>query len=105
MTKINKKHSSTYSIISSKDENNLEIMEENEIKKSKKEKDKKLLPLKLGRIFSLLRNRKMLVILGSIASFLNGTVMPFAGFSLSHCINDFSSGDKDKIKKGGVLHG
>ena len=47
----------------------------------------------------------MLVILGSIASFLNGTVMPFAGFCLSYCINDFASGDKDKIKKGGLLHG
>ncbi len=38
--KINKKHSSTYSIVSSKDDNNLETIKEKEMKKSKKEKDK-----------------------------------------------------------------
>ena len=105
--KMDKKHSSVYSFASINDNQDLEIMEKNEIKKEKQEikKNKKLLPVKRSRIFSLFRNRKMLVILGSIASFLNGTVMPFAGFSLSYCINDFASGDKDKIKKGGLLHG
>ena len=30
--------------------------------------------------------------------------MPLAGFNLSNCINAFSSGDKDKIKKRGLFH-
>jgi len=105
---INNKKSSVYSLDSSKVKNDIVINEEYEIKKKQKEQEntKKLIPVKISRIFSLFRNRKMLVFLGSIASFLNGTVMPFAGFSLSYCINDFSSSDKNKIKKvGGILHG
>ena len=103
----NDKKSSVNSLDSSKVNNDIVINEEYEIKKKQKEQEntKKLIPVKISRIFSLFRNRKMLVFLGSIASFLNGTVMPFAGFSLSYCINDFSSSDKNKIKKGGILHG
>ena len=46
----------------------------------------------------------MLVFLASLASFLSGAVTPLAGFNLSNCINAFSSGDNDKIKKRGLFH-
>ena len=46
----------------------------------------------------------MFVFLASLASFLSGAVTPLAGFNLSNCINAFSSGDNDKIKRRGLLH-
>ena len=46
----------------------------------------------------------MIVFLASLGAFISGAVMPLAGFNLSNCINAFSSGDNDKIKKRGLLH-
>ena len=102
--KINKKHSSLYSMNSSNIIEDLENNNEGEILKENKKKKKKLLSIQRGRIFALYRNRKMLVFLASLASFLSGAVTPLAGFNLSNCINAFSSGDNDKIKKRGLLH-
>ena len=101
--KVTRKHTSIYS-------NTSEIFiaeeekEEENAPKDKKKKKKKLLNIQRGRIFSLFRNRKMLVFLASLASFLSGAVTPLAGFNLSNCINAFSSGDNDKIKKRGLFH-
>ena len=102
---MNKKdrHSSVYSAMSSNFENELN-KNDDEIKKEKPKKKKKLISVQRGRIFSLYRNRKMLVFLASVASFFAGAVMPSAGFNLSNCINAFASGDKDKIKKRGLFH-
>ena len=102
---MNKKdrHSSIYSAMSSNFENELNKSDD-EIKKEKPKKKKKLISVQRGRIFSLYRNRKMLVFLASVASFFAGAVMPSAGFNLSNCINAFASGDKDKIKKRGLFH-
>ena len=102
---MNKKdrHSSVYSAMSSNFENELNKSDD-EIKKEKPKKKKKLISVQRGRIFSLYRNRKMLVFLASVASFFAGAVMPSAGFNLSNCINAFASGDKDKIKKRGLFH-
>ena len=102
---MNKKdrHSSVYSTMSSNFENELNKSDD-EIKKEKPKKKKKLISVQRGRIFSLYRNRKMLVFLASVASFFAGAVMPSAGFNLSNCINAFASGDKDKIKKRGLFH-
>ena len=99
---MKKKHSSLYSIRSSSYHEELD--NEDDIKQQKIKKKKKLIPVQRGRIFALYRNRKMLVFLASLASFLSGAVMPLAGFNLSNCINAFSSGDKDKIKKRGLFH-
>ena len=103
--KMDKKdrHSSVYSAMSSDFENELNKGDD-EIKKEKPKKKKKLISVQRGRIFSLYRNRKMLVFLASVASFFAGAVMPSAGFNLSNCINAFASGDKDKIKKRGLFH-
>ena len=103
--KMDKKdrHSSVYSAMSSDFENELNKSDD-EIKKEKPKKKKKLISVQRGRIFSLYRNRKMLVFFASVASFFAGAVMPSAGFNLSNCINAFASGDKDKIKKRGLFH-
>ena len=103
--KMDKKdrHSSVYSAMSSDFENELNKGDD-EIKKEKPKKKKKLISVQRGRIFSLYRNRKMLVFFASVASFFAGAVMPSAGFNLSNCINAFASGDKDKIKKRGLFH-
>ena len=103
--KMDKKdrHSSVYSAMSSDFENSLNKGDD-EIKKEKPKKKKKLISVQRGRIFSLYRNRKMLVFFASVASFFAGAVMPSAGFNLSNCINAFASGDKDKIKKRGLFH-
>ena len=103
--KINRKdrHSSVYSAMSSDFENELNKGDD-EIKKEKPKKKKKLISVQRGRIFSLYRNRKMLVFFASVASFFAGAVMPSAGYNLSNCINAFASGDKDKIKKRGLFH-
>ena len=103
--KMDKKdrHSSIYSAMSSDFENELNKGDD-EIKKEKPKKKKKLISVQRGRIFSLYRNRKMLVFFASVASFFAGAVMPSAGFNLSNCINAFASGDKDKIKKRGLFH-
>ena len=101
--KINRKerHSSVYTITSVENENE----NDDEVKKEKtKKKKKKLISVQRSKIFSLYRNRKMLVFLASLASFFAGAVMPLAGFNLSNCINAFSSGDKEKIKDRGLLH-
>ena len=97
------RHSSVYSAMSSDFENELNKGDD-EIKKEKPKKKKKLISVQRGRIFSLYRNRKMLVFFASVASFFAGAVMPSAGFNLSNCINAFASGDKDKIKKRGLFH-
>ena len=99
-----KKYSSTYSLNSSNVGEELEKENESEISMENKKKKKKSLSIQRGRIFSLYRNRKMLVFLASLASFLSGAVTPLAGFNLSNCINAFSSGDNDKIKRRGLLH-
>ena len=102
--KINRKnrHSSVFSLNSSNIEG--EHDQDDEVKMEKPKKKKKLISIQRGRIFALYRNRKLLVFCASLASFLAGTVMPFAGFNLSNCINAFSSGDRDKIRKRGLLH-
>ena len=100
--KIKKKHSSVLSI-----ENSIEEEldnDDNAIKKEKIKKKQKLIPINRGRIFALYRNKKMIIFLASLGAFMSGAVMPLAGFNLSNCINAFSSGDKDKIKKRGLLH-
>ena len=57
-----------------------------------------------SRIFALYRNKKSVVFLASLGSLLCGAVMPLSGYNLSNCINAFSSLDKDKIRKSGILH-
>ena len=100
--KISQKHSSLFSA-GSLIQTGEEINDENvgEIKKKPK---KKLMSVQRSRIFALYRNKKMLIFFASLGSLLAGAVMPLAGFNLSNCINAFSSGDKDKIKKRGTLH-
>ena len=100
--KNNKKdrHSSVYSVTSVENE----IENDDEMIKEKPKKKKKLISVQRSKIFSLYRNRKMLVFLASVASFFAGAVMPLAGFNLSNCINAFSSGDNKKIKDRGLLH-
>ena len=99
--KLSQKHSSVYSTGSSF--KNEEISNENvgEVKVKQKQK---LIPIQRGRIFALFRNKKMTIFFASLGSLVAGAVMPLAGFNLSNCINAFSSGDKDKIKKRGTLH-
>ena len=100
--KNNKKdrHSSVYTVTSVENE----IENDDEMIKEKPKKKKKLISVQRSKIFSLYRNRKMLVFLASVASFFAGAVMPLAGFNLSNCINAFSSGDNKKIKDRGLLH-
>ena len=102
VTKMNKKHSSLYSTgtsIINEDEGN-----DDEIIKEKVKPKRKLMGVQRGRVFALFRNRKLLLFLAALASLLAGAVMPLAGFNLSNCINAFSSGDKNKIRKRGNLH-
>ena len=101
-TKINKRdrHSSNYSSVSFDNE----IEKDDDVIGEKPKKKKKMISVQRSRIFALYRNRKMLVFLASVASFFAGAVMPCAGFNLSNCINAFSSGDKDKIKRRGLFH-
>ena len=84
--------------------NNEEEDNDDEIKKEKPKPIKKLIPIQYGRILTLFRNKKMVVFLASLASFLSGVITPLAGYNLSNCINVFSSGDKNKIKIKGLLH-
>ena len=84
--------------------NNEEEDNDDEIKKEKPKPKKKLIPIQYGRILTLFRNKKMVVFLASLASFLSGVITPLAGYNLSYCINVFSSGDKNKIKVKGLLH-
>ena len=84
--------------------NNEEEDYDDEIKKEKPKPKKKLIPIQYGRILTLFRNKKMVVFLASLASFLSGVITPLAGYNLSNCINVFSSGDKNKIKIKGLLH-
>ena len=84
--------------------NNEEEDNDDEIKKEKPKPKKKLIPIQYGRILTLFRNKKMVVFLASLASFLSGVITPLAGYNLSNCINVFSSGDKNKIKVKGLLH-
>ena len=84
--------------------NNEEEDNDDEIKKEKPKQKKKLIPIQYGRILTLFRNKKMVVFLASLASFLSGVITPLAGYNLSNCINVFSSGDKNKIKVKGLLH-
>ena len=84
--------------------NNEEEDNDDEIKKEKPKPKKKLIPIQNGRILTLFRNKKMVVFLASLASFLSGVITPLAGYNLSNCINVFSSGDKNKIKVKGLLH-
>ena len=74
------------------------------VEKPKPKPKKKLIGIKTGRIFTLYRNRKSLVCLASLGSLMAGAISPLAGYNLSSYINAFSSGDKDKIKKRGILH-
>ena len=85
--------------------NDEEIEEEKiVIEKPKPKPKKKLIAIKSGRIFTLYKNKKSLVFLASLGSLIAGAMSPLAGYNLSNCINAFSSGDKDKIKKKGTLH-
>ena len=84
--------------------NNEEEDNDDDIKKEKPRPKKKLIPIQYGRILTLFRNKKMVVFLASLASFLSGVITPLAGYNLSNCINVFSSGDKNKIKVKGLLH-
>ena len=84
--------------------NNEEEDNDDEIKKEKPKPKKKLIPIQYGRILTLFRNKKMVVFIASLASFLSGVITPLAGYNLSNCINVFSSGDKNKIKVKGLLH-
>ena len=100
--KLKRKKTSVYSNVSSRvygEEEN-----DDEIKQEKPKPKRKLMPIQNGRVFTLFRNRKMLVFLASLASFLSGAVTPLAGFNLPNCINAFSSGDRDKIRRRGLLH-
>ena len=100
--KSKRKKTSVYSNVSSRvygEEEN-----DDEIKQEKPKPKRKLMPIQNGRVFTLFRNRKMLVFLASLASFLSGAVTPLAGFNLPNCINAFSSGDRDKIRRRGLLH-
>ena len=99
--KLSQKHSSLYSTGSSIQ--NDDITDENVGKEIVKPK-RKLIPIRIGRIFSLYRNKKFIIFMGSLGSFFSGAIMPLAGFNLSNCINAFSSGDRDKIRKRGILH-
>ena len=100
--KMNRKHSSFYSTGTSI-MNDEEINDDNVGKEIIKPKQK-LMSVQRGRIFALYRNKKKVIFLASLGSLLAGAVMPLAGFNLSNCINAFSSGDKDKIRKRGNLH-
>ena len=57
-----------------------------------------------SRVFALFRHKKLLIFFASFGSLMAGAIMPLAGFNLSNCINAFSSGDKDKIRRRGNLH-
>ena len=83
-----------------------EGIEEEEIivKKPKPKPKRKLIGIQRSRIFALYKNKKFVIFLAALGSLLSGAVTPLAGFNLSNCINAFSSGDKDKIKKRGLLH-
>ena len=98
--KINKKHSSLYSVNSY---NNEEINDEN-VGQIKEKPKRKLIEVQRSRIFALYRNKKLLIFLASLGSLGAGAVMPLSGFNLSNCINVFSSNDKDKIKRRGTFH-
>ena len=99
--KISNRHSSFFSTGSSI--RNEEINDDNVGKEIVKPK-KKLMGVQRSRIFILFRNRKLLIFLASLGSLLSGVANIGAGLNISYCINAFSSGDKDKIKKRGTLH-
>ena len=98
--KLNKKHSSIYSVSSY---NNEEINDDN-VGKIKEKPKKKLIEVQRSRIFALFRNKKLIIFFASLGSLGAGAVMPLSGFNLSNCINVFSSNDKDKIKSRGTFH-
>ena len=103
ISEINKKHSSVYSTGSSF-QNEGEINDENVGIESKKPQKRKLMGVQRSRVFTLFRHKKMLIFFASLGSLMSGAIMPLAGFNLSNCINAFSSGDKDKIRRRGNLH-
>ena len=99
---MSQRHSSLFSGGSSI-QNEDEVNEEN-IEQIKKKPKKKLISIQRSRIFALYKDKKLVIFFASLGSLFAGAVMPLAGFNLSNCINAFSSGDKDKIKKRGTLH-
>ena len=103
ISQINKKHSSVYSTGSSF-QNEGEINDENVGIEIKKPKKSKLMGVQRSRVFALFRHKKLLIFFASFGSLMAGAIMPLAGFNLSNCINAFSSGDKDKIRRRGNLH-
>ena len=91
-----KKKSSEYSTGSFHSENEeLEVV-------VKKEKRKKL-DVQRKRIFAIFKDRKLLVCTASAMALVMGIVPIVSGYCLSNCINAFSSSDKDKIKRKGLL--
>ena len=98
---IKKKHSSVYSLGSISE---IENINDEKVGKEQKKQKKKFMKIQRSRVFLIFRNRKMLIFIGALSSLLSGAVTPLAGFNLSNCINAFSSGDKDKIRKRGILH-
>ena len=101
--KMNRKHSSLYSTGSSLLKDDFDD-EDDKIIKPKTKKKQKLIGVQRSRIFALYKNKKFIIFLTSLGSLCAGAVMPLAGFNLSNCINAFSSGDKGKIRRRGLLH-
>ena len=101
--KMNRKHSSLYSTGSSLLKDDFDD-EDDKIIKPKTKKKQKLIGVQRSRIFALYKNKKFIIFLASLGSLGAGAVMPLAGFNLSNCINAFSSGDKGKIRRRGLLH-
>ena len=101
--KMNRKHSSLYSTGSSLLKDDFDD-EDDKIIKPKTKKKQKLIGVQRSRIFALYKNKKFIIFLASLGSLCAGAVMPLAGFNLSNCINAFSSGDKGKIRRRGLLH-
>ena len=81
-----------------------EEIDEEVIAKQKLKTKKELIGIERWRIFTIFRNKKFIIFLASLGSLISGSISPLSGFNLSSCINVFSSGDKDKIKKRGTLH-
>jgi ATP-binding cassette subfamily B (MDR/TAP) protein 1 len=100
---MNRKHSSLYSTGSSLLKDDFDD-EDDKIIKPKTKKKQKLIGVQRSRIFALYKNKKFIIFLASLGSLCAGAVMPLAGFNLSNCINAFSSGEKGKIRRRGLLH-
>ena len=78
------------------------IIEQEELKKEKKEIENEKIEIKIGEILSLLSDHKLDLIIGTIGGFIYGAGTPVAGLFLGKVLTALSPQELDVIKKDGL---